>query len=432
MTTTVIRQDNKHNLIAPFVSSLQAAGGHQAARAKALEALPELEIPTTRQENWKYTSLDALNVYPWQAPELSTQEIDIRPYLIPDLNADVLVFVNGMYVPALSSLAANASLLTVTKIDELNDKQRLLAEQHFGSLAQPESDIFTAINTAYATEGLLIHLGRGKMAEKPIHILHLNAAQAPTSQLIRHLWVLDPHASLKIVESYHSLGNTPVFRNQVTEIVAAEGTHVEYVKLQQENDLAHCVDRVEAHIGGNSVFSIYTLTTGGALMRNYLNLNLDGQHIEAHLKGLYLLDGQQHTDNYTRVEHRQPNCYSNELYKGIVSGEATGVFNGRIHVFPQAQKTNAYQSNRNLLLSDTSSVYTKPQLEIYADDVKCSHGATTGRLDEDALFYLRARGIPEAMATQLMGYAFAAEVTQTISMIPLREHADRLIETRFI
>ncbi|MEZ4686913.1 MAG: Fe-S cluster assembly protein SufD, partial [Bacteroidia bacterium] len=397
---------------------------------EAIGVLSEIELPTIRSEAWRYSSLRdllAMNLRPAAAVPM----VEYAPYDIAGLDADRIVFVNGQYQPGLSDIQNSTDELCVCQLKDLEGDGPCLAafEAHFAELATAEKDIFTALNNAYASEGLVIRVKRNQQVSRPVHILHINEGEADFYTQIRNLLVVEPGAEVKIVESF--VGEGRAFRNHVTEIIVGENAGCEWVKLQHEDDSAALIDRTEVKQSNDSRCTVFTLTFSGGLVRNNFHLHLDGQNTESHIMGLSLLDQNQHVDNFTSIDHRQPNCFSNELYKGIYNDSASGAFRGRIHVFPDAQKTNAYQSNRNILLSDEASIDTKPQLEIYADDVKCSHGATTGRIDKDALFYLRARGIPELEANKLMIQAFAGEVSQEISMEAVREHVESLIARRF-
>lgn len=401
------------------------------ARNQALTALETLEIPGRKWEAWKYTDLRELSQREYSLASAS-ENIDIQPFLIPGMESDLLVFVNGIFAPALSHTGKNEGSLSITPLHDLKGEDAALFESHFAQLADPQSDIFTALNTAFASEGVCIRVKKGHQAETPVQLLFLSdASEKATLSQSRNLFVVEAGASAVVVESSRSIGENTSLRNAVTEIFVGENASLEYVKLQADTHQASLIDRTEVHQSQSSRCFTYTITLGGELVRNSLIFKLDGQHVESHLLGAWLLDGLQHTDNYTQVHHMQPNGFSNELYKGIMDEKSTGVFNGRIHVYRDAQKTNAYQSNRNILLSDTANIFTKPQLEIYADDVKCSHGATTGRMDESALFYLRARGIPEQAARLMLVRAFAGEVIEGIQNEALRGYLSEMIEKRF-
>ncbi|MEO0471587.1 MAG: Fe-S cluster assembly protein SufD [Bacteroidota bacterium] len=430
--STNVQDDAAAAFVAQFKPLVQNGESSLApeARQKALNALGELDIPTRKVEAWKYTNLKRITQTSYRLG-VGQSVTDISPYLIPGLEADVLVFVNGIFDESLSQLA-DQNGLEITNLHTLSEGQKEEINQRMGQIAAADADIFNALNTAFVQEGVLIKAGRNQATERPVHILHLShPAEDRLAMQHRNLFVAEQGAEVKVVESFHSLSGGNSLRNLVTEIFVEQNAGLEYIKLQLESDQASQVDRTEVFQAGDSRFSIHTITMHGELIRNHLRIHLGGENITSELKGLYLLDGQQHVDNFTQVEHAKPHCYSNELYKGIVTDQSTAVFNGRIHVYEDAQKTNAFQSNRNIVLSNDANIYTKPQLEIYADDVKCSHGATTGRLDESAMFYLMARGIKEEAARIMLVYAFAMEVADDISLEPVKDFISNLIENRF-
>ena len=270
------------------------------------------------------------------------------------------------------------------------------------------------------------------LLETPIHIIHISSANQNTIINSRNLIVVESNAQAKIVESYETVdSNAKVFNNALTEIVVEENAIVDHYKIQDEKGFGYLLSTTQAIQKKESVFSTNTFTLSGSLVRNNLTIVLDGEYIESHLNGLYLTNGNQVVDNHTLVDHQKPNCNSNELYKGIIEDKSSATFNGKIYVRKDAQKTNAFQSNKNILLSDDGTINTKPQLEIYADDVKCSHGTSTGKLDADKIFYLRARGLSEASAKKLLMHAFASEVVDTIKIAALREYVEEKISKRF-
>ena len=297
-------------------------------------------------------------------------------------------------------------------------------KEHFGKYASIKTESFIALNTAFSYDGAFIHIPGNTVVEQPIHLLYVSDARNAASVAYpRNLVVAEKSSQVKIVESFHCMqsGNHN-FTNSVTEIVVKENAIVEFNKIQNETAEAFHINHTEAYLAKNSTFNINTITLGGEIVRNNLHIVLNDENGTAHLYGLYLLNGNQLVDNHTLVDHAKPNCYSNELYKGIIDDKAHGVFNGKIFVRQDAQKTNAYQSNKNILLSNDASMHAKPQLEIFADDVKCSHGATTGQIDEEALFYLRSRGIGEQNARALLNTAFAADVINNITIEALKNN----------
>lgn len=405
-------------------------GNGLAKREQAAEAISQLEFPTRKWESWKYTDVTPLVSQPYQwAPAASLESVE--EYLIPELEADLLVFVNGAYAPSLSQLGKNEGVVAIHPLNQLPTEKVTLFEQHFGSLLDHDT-IFSALNTAYAKEGVLVHVPKGKIAQAPLHILHLSTTgENPQAEQHRNLFVIERQAEMKVVESHHSLGNGKSLLNAANEIFVGENASLEYIKLQHTSDQASQLDHTVARQARHSRFSMFTLTFSGDIVRNDLTVHLDEPETESHLMGVYLLSGKQQVDNYTNILHKKPNSFSNELYKGILADKSTAAFSGKIHVFQEAQKTNAFQSNRSILLSDSANIYTKPQLEIYADDVQCSHGATTGKLEEDAMFYLRSRGIKEEDARLMLIHAFAGEVIEAISLEAVRTQLEALIEARY-
>lgn len=415
---------------ASFLDVLQQEiAGNIAVRNHAKEALVDLGVPTKKWEDWKYTRVSDLLKSSFTSEGITVSDID--SFKVPGLEGDLLVFVNGRYASELSSVGSNGEALQVAALGELTDSLTGVMDSHFGELIS-DSNVFTAANTAYVNQGVVMFVPNGKIAEQPIQILHINQAGTETlASQHRNLFVVGKNAGAKVTETFYSIGEGASFHNQVDEIIVLENGELEYVKIESESDQASLMGHTYALLSRDSRFWIYTMTFSGKIVRNNLHLKLNGENIDANLNGAYLLDGMQHLDNYTKVDHAMPHCESNELYKGIITDRATGVFSGYIHVWPDAQKTNAFQSSRNILLSDNANMYTKPQLEIYADDVKCSHGATTGRIDEIALFYLRARGIPELEAKKIMIHAFTMETVENLSMEPVKAYIEERIRERF-
>lgn len=421
----------KDTFIQGFVDESNNGAGHgQHKRAHASESLATHQIPTTKWESWKYTNVKPLVEKAYVVAGDTSVE-DISSYLIPGLDADLLVFVNGKFSPEQSSIQHNQGILEIHNLNNLSDRALGVFEQHFAEIAD-NGDVFSALNTAYAQEGTLVYVPKGKIAKAPIHILQLSTSESQTISIqTRNLFVVEAQAEAKIIESFYSIDEGETLRNNVTEIWVGENAGFEYIKLQLESNQASQIDRTEVKQATHSRFSIFTITLSGDIVRNELTIGLEGKETETHLMGAYLLSDMQHVDNFTQILHKKPNSYSNELYKGIIADKATAAFSGKIHVFQEAQKTNAFQSNRNILLSETANVYTKPQLEIYADDVKCSHGATTGKLEEDAMFYLRTRGIKEYDARMMLIHAFAGEVIENISLEEVRDYLIELIAKRY-
>ncbi len=419
--------------------SLQLDGtdtGLDAVRRRAITAFDKMGIPAPGHEEWKYTRIGGLfnkdYLFADSAGALAKDNrFNPGSFRLPGHeSANELVFVNGRYAASLSNI--RSKYLTVQLLEDAacNENAALVAA-HLGHSARYLKDGINALNTAFIQGGLFIQVKKGKVPEHPVYIYHLSDARTENvfSQP-RSLVHLGENAQLQIVETFQTTGMAESFTNQVMEIVVEQGALLEFYKIQNDSSNASQVSTTHVRQTGKSYTHIVTISLDGGIVRNNLNLVLEAEYCEAHLYGLYFQEGHTHIDNHTVVDNVKPNCLSNELYKGIISGSASAVFNGKIFVQPQAQKTNAYQSNKNILLSENASVNTKPQLEIFADDVKCSHGCTIGRLDEEGMFYLQSRGIPEMIARSLLVHAFAVNILEHIKPSPIREYVNRLISER--
>jgi Fe-S cluster assembly protein SufD len=427
----------KAQLLADFKASEIRMNGesktpvHQIRRA-AMQTFETLGFPTIKHEEWKYTNVKELvsQVFDFQAPsDLQTSDLDALS--IPNLEGNILYFVNGVYQPSLSTIVSPASQLHIMPFEEALKQFPEKVEKYFARYADYSDNAFTALNTAFARNGVFIHVPQGKVVEQPIILRHINdARQLNVAAQPRNLIVVCQGGQAKIAESYRTLGDYASFMNTVTEVVVEQNAHVEFYKVQNESNKAYHIGTTEVYQSDNSVFTAITVTINGGFVRNNLHIKIDGQHAEANMFGLYMPNGNQHVDNHTAVDHAQPNSNSNELYKGILKEKSSGVFNGKIFVRQDAQKTNAFQSCKNVLLSTEASMNTKPQLEIWADDVKCSHGTTTGQMPEEPLFYLRSRGIPEATAKSLLMMAFAEDVVEKMKIVPIKVYLEELIANK--
>jgi Fe-S cluster assembly protein SufD len=404
------------------------------ARTKAFDTYKKDGIPTAKHEEWKYTRIGSLFNKEYSfAPDVVTKftKEDLSPLRLPGYEvANELVFVNGFFSLAFSTIRSQD--LYISSIKQASDSEYGdVIAKHFGNSSKYLKDGVNALNTALFRNSLFIHIKKGTTLEHPIYIYNITDARNVNilSQPRSFIYAAEA-ASVQIVETYATLGNEESFTNQVMEIIVEQDAHVEYYKIQNDSSKANVVSTTHIRQIGKSYTHSVTISLEGGIIRNNLNMVLDADHAEAHLYGLYLLKGNTHVDNHTIVDNLKPNCQSNELYKGIMDENATGVFNGKIFVERLAQKTNAYQSNKNVLLSDTATVNTKPQLEIFADDVKCSHGCTIGQLDEEGLFYLQSRGISENVARSLLLHAFADDILEMIKLKPIRQCVDRLISER--
>jgi Fe-S cluster assembly protein SufD len=403
-----------------------------AERRAAIEHFAATGFPTRKDEDWHFTSTAAIAETEWlllREPSGQVQVDDLSSFLL-GLDAPRLVFVNGRYAPALSSRAGLRRAQVLDLASHWNDAT---CEDWLTRIALPTRDAFTALNTAFAVDGAVVHIPAETVVEQPIHILYVTDAEAAKGAIHpRTLIVAERHSVATIIESYVSVGDATYFTNAVTEIHVADGARVDHYRIERESDRSYHVGTTEVRQGRDSRYSSFSFATGGALARVNLYTVLGGPGGETLMNGLYMLDGTQHIDHQTRIEHAAPNCASREVYKGIMDDASHGVFNGKVYVHPEAQKTDGKQTNNNVLLSETARADTKPQLEIFADDVKCTHGATVGRLDELALFYLRSRGIGVEQAKTLLTYAFAADVLQRIDQPEVRQALEALTLERFV
>jgi Fe-S cluster assembly protein SufD len=403
-------------------------------RRKAVESFTRLGIPSRRHEAWKYTNIEKAlrHEYRLVSEDDASRLVsdDVQQLLVPGLDAYVVVVVNGRYVPELSSGDQLPGKVHVGSLADAASAHGETVQTYFARYASVDEDAFVALNTAFALDGVFIEVPERIALERPIHVLYVTDADDDVLTQTRNLYVIGRAAQVTIVESFHRMGARQTFDNAVTEVVVGRDAHASVYKIQAGDDLASQINTTQAYQEASSTFRCFTFTLGGKLVRNNVNVVPNAEHCESHLIGLYVVSGTEHVDTHTLVDHASPNCFSNELYKGILDDQATGVFNGKVFVRRDAQKTNAYQSSQGVVLSDTANLYSKPELEIYADDVKCSHGSTTGAVDPDAMFYLRARGIAEREARAMLLYAFAHDVIDRVSNEPLREHLDALLARR--
>ncbi|MCP4520211.1 MAG: Fe-S cluster assembly protein SufD [Cytophagales bacterium] len=401
-------------------------------RKEAFASFQNLDFPTIRDEEYKFTNVRkiAQTAYKTKAGNTLTAE-QVQSAFIPNLEGNVLVFVNGVYSAEYSTIVTDTNKLKIQTLGEAISENSETFNAHYAKILATDTDAFNALNTAYAEEGLYVHVPKGKIVEEPITLYFLADAQAgDVATHPRNLIVVEENAQVRVSEVYKTFGENRSFTNEGSEIYVAESAIVDFYRIQNDGDNASQAGTTQVLQAQKSVFSATTITLSGEIIRNNLNITLGGEHIESHMNGLYLVDGKTHIDNHTVADHQFPNCESHELYKGIMDDFSRGVFNGKIFVRQDAQKTNAFQSNKNILLSDSATVNTKPQLEIWADDVSCSHGCTTGQLDEKALFYLQQRGISKKQAQALLTKAFAGEVVERIKIDSLRKYVEGLIENR--
>ena len=405
-------------------------------RERAMAAFQAAGFPTTKNEDWHFTNPSAIaeaTFVPMHGPSGTVSASQLTPLLFGETKWPRLVFVNGRLVPSLSTnglAGVKAMSLAAAYREEPSLLERHLTRQ---ADTQDPGQVFSAINTALMHDGALIHVERNVKVESPINLLFLSDSGATGgSSHPRVLVVAEPQSQVTIIEQYASVGGTRYFTNAVTEAWVGDGATLNVFRLQREARDAFHVGTTAVRQERDSHFVSFSFVTGAELSRINVYADLRGQGGGATLNGLYMLDGTQHCDHQTRIVHAEPDCYSRELYKGVLDGRSHGVFNGKVYVHPVAQKTDGKQTNNTLLLSPQAQVDTKPQLEIFADDVKCTHGATVGRLDEMALFYMKSRGVDAETARRLLVYAFAADVLETIGQEPVKEALERFTLERFV
>ena len=404
-------------------------------RARAMARFQTAGYPTTKNEDWHFTNPSPIaeaTFEPMRPPSGAVSESMVSAWNFGG-EWPCAVFVNGRFVPGLSRFEGLEGIRVMSLAAAFREEPSLL-ERHLTRQADyvDPAQVFTAINTALMHDGAVIRVQKGATAQTPLHLLFLSdAGAAGGSSHPRVLIVAEPQSQATIVEQYATAGGERYFTNAVTEAWVGDGATLNHFRLQQEARNAFHVGTTAVRQERNSHFVSFSFATGADLSRINVYADLSGQGCGATLNGLYMLDGKQHCDHQTRIVHVEPDCYSRELYKGVLDDASHGVFNGKVYVHPAAQKTDGKQTNNTLLLSERARIDTKPQLEIFADDVKCTHGATVGRIDETALFYMKSRGIPNSEARKLLTYAFAAEVLETIPVDALREGLERLTLQRF-
>ncbi|MGB3948084.1 MAG: Fe-S cluster assembly protein SufD [Bacteroidia bacterium] len=429
---TTASQKVEELIISEFENQRNALWGDVELRKLAIKSFAEQGIPKRKNEEYKYINFDLILKEEFT---LSTNKTEVSKG-IENLfflkNATNIVIHNGVFIPELSTTTNLPKGLIISNIAEASKKHTTIFEQHYSKVVDINSDAFIALNTALTVGGVFMYIEKNAIIETPIHIIHISNSTNTTITNPRNLIVVESGAQTKIIESYQTINSSiKTINNALTEIVVNANAIVDHYKIQDEGDFGNLINTTHSVQQQHSVFSTNTFILSGSLVRNNLNIILNDKNIESHLNGLYLTKSTQQVDNHTLVDHRMPNCNSNELYKGIVDEKSTATFNGKIFVRKDAQQTNAFQSNKNILLSDDGTINTKPQLEIYADDVKCSHGTSTGKLDEEKIFYLRARGLSETSAKKMLLHAFASEVTDTIKIEELKEYVEAKIASRF-
>jgi Fe-S cluster assembly protein SufD len=400
-------------------------------RKEAISKFESLNFPTLKDEEWKYTSIAPIlknNFIPAQNAEMTNAaKKEIEEKLFCGFECHRLVFVNGLFSAELSEVKTLPKGVVVGSLREIAKTNPELVKKHLTKLPGG-ANAFNALNNAFNLDGLFVYLPKGKVVDKPVQVLYLNGSDKEAVLVSpRNIIAAGERSEINIIMNYRGVSEGTYFTNVMTDIAVGKGAIVHIYKTQNENENAFHIEKVDVIQNESSVFNHYSMMFGGAIVRNDINSKLNGENCECHYYGLYLGNNNQHIDSHTFVDHAKPNCLSNELYKGILDGNSRGVFSGKIMVRPDAQKTNAYQSNKTILLSDKATIDTKPQLEIYADDVKCSHGATIGHLDETAYFYIRSRGVPAEHAKSMLIRAFANDVIESIKIPELKEKLNHMI-----
>lgn len=427
-TMTAEKDDGRATYLAEFsrVEKELAAIGPPAlqhARKAAIARFGEVGFPTAHDEEWRFTNVAPLARTRFQ---LASDGKAALPQGLPDRG---LVFVNGAFQRGLPAGTLPGGVVVGRLADALQQHPQLV-EPYLARLARTDASPFTALNTAFLRDGAFVYVPAGVAVEEPLHLVFVSNPAEESVAYLRNLIVIGDNARVSLVESYLGNDGTSYFTNAVTEISVAANAAVDHYKVQQEGRGAFHIATMQVHLARGSTFASHAITLGGALTRNDANAVLDAENCECTLNGLYMGNGTQVIDNHTRIDHAKPNCTSHELYKGILGGQARGVFNGKIYVHPDAQKTDAKQTNKTLLLSDDAVIDTKPQLEIFADDVKCTHGATIGQLDAESIFYLRSRGIGLAEARSLLTYAFANDIVSRVKVDTVRARLERVLLTQ--
>jgi Fe-S cluster assembly protein SufD len=394
-------------------------------RAEAFARFCETGFPTTHDEDWRFTSVSAIAHTRFQLAqkeEVSKSELEAVTF---EGRGAQLFFVNGYFAPELSSIPQGLQASSLR--DQLAKNPEGL-RPHFGRYLDIQRDPFSALNAVFAEDGAYVHVSRGTAIEKPIHLVFLSTAtDQPTMSHPRNLLVFEDESEATVIEEYFSLAGGPVLSNSATELVVGENATISHYMIEREHREAFNISTLRIQQGRSANVASHSVLLGGGLVRNNVHPVLAGEGGECLINGLFVGYGRQHLDNYMHVEHASPHCSSRQFYNGILDGHAHGVFHGRIVVHKDAQKTDAKQTNRNLLLSDDAQIDSKPQLEIYADDVKCTHGATIGQIEENALFYLQSRGIDEASARRLLLLAFASECVERMKAGVARNRVEHLI-----
>ncbi len=427
--------DLKEKLVASFMAfenngEVDLESNIHDIRSKAMANFEAKGFPTKKNEEWKYTSLNSLlkndfSVFP--KLEATVELNEVKKYFLHEIESYKIVFVDGAYSSFLSNTTHEEADICLISSALKRPKYKMVLDHYFGKIANQEESL-TSLNTAFSSEGAFINIPKNTVLSKPIQIVYFSTGSEKEILLQpRNLIVVGENSHVQIYERHQSLSNNTVLTNAVTEVFAHKRAIVDHYKIQNDRENASLIDSTYVQQKDNSIVSVNTFSFGGKLTRNNLEFYHEGQYIDSHLNGITIIGGKQHVDNHTLIHHKKENCESHELYKGIFDDNATGVFNGKVIVNKEAQKTNAFQQNDNILIGNKAAINAKPQLEIFADDVKCSHGCTIGQLDKNALFYLQSRGIPAKEAKALLLFAFGNEVVEKIKIPGLKSRIIKLI-----
>lgn len=420
---------------ADLIKIAETGNGHafNEIHEKGLADFKRLGIPGKKSELYKYTFLEPLFQKKYKVQlEADNYQFDVNQIFtcdVPQINTDVVLLVNGFYYQKNTIHGALPNNIWIGSISKALTERPEILHRYLGKFADSEEGI-TALNNALFRDGIFIHIPKNTVLPKPLQVINVLLSEENTMVYQRNLIVLEENSSANIVICDHALTPNEYLTNSVTEVFVGENAHFDQTVMQNEHDFSARISSHFIHQEKNSTVSTNTVTLHGGIIRNNTKVTLNGEGAENNTTGLFLTDKSQHVDNYVFINHAKPNCHSNQLFKGVLDDVSTGSFNGRILVSRDAQKTLAYQKNSNLLLKNTAKMNTRPQLEIYADDVKCSHGATVGQLDQEALFYMQARGISKDEARLLLMFAFAHEIIEQIKVNPLKERIDDLVNKR--
>ena len=427
--------DLKEKLVASFMAfenkgNVDLDSKVHEIRSTAIQNFEKAGFPSKRDEEWKYTSLNSLlkndySVFPQN--EATVELKDVKKYFLHEIESFKIVFIDGVYSSFLSDTSHEVADVCILSSALKQPKYKMVIDHYFGTLAS-KNDSLTSLNTAFSKEGSFINIPKNIVLPKPIQILNFSTGSEKEIMLQpRNLVVVGENSHVQIYERHQSLSDNVVLTNAVTEIFAHKRAIADIYKVQNDRATSSLIDNTYVQQKDSSIVSINTFSFGGNITRNNLEFHQEGEHITSNLNGITVIGKKQHVDNHTLVHHKKENCESHEMYKGIYDDQSTGVFNGKVIVDKEAQKTNAYQQNDNVLIGDKASINAKPQLEIFADDVKCSHGCTIGQLNSSALFYLQSRGIPKKEAKALMLFAFCNDVVEKIKIPALKSRINKLL-----